>query len=194
VHPTERNEARPCSRYVNVDVVTRHEQPVTGIGLSEFADQHGLGLVRFALLVSGDHGTAEDLVQETLQSLFRRFGHHLPLEDPVAYARRAIVNANISWTRRKMTALTSVSAAVPDTVAPGDTSDGIAERQAMWHALSRLSDRQRAVLVLRFYCDSTDEQIASTLGCRPATVRSLAARGLAALRADSVLRRQGEST
>ena len=57
----------------------------------------------------------------------------------------------------------------------------------MWQALSRLSYRQRVVLVMRFYCDSTDEQIASTLHCRQATVRSLAARGLAALRSDSLL-------
>ena len=158
---------------------------MSGIGLSEFTARHGVGLVRFALLVSGDYGTAEDLVQETLQSLFRRFGDHLPLEEPLAYARRSIVNANSSRARRKMTALTFVGS-VPDRAVFADALEGSAERQAMWQALSRLSHRQRVVLVMRYYCDSSDEQIASTLHCRQATVRSLAARGLAALRSDSL--------
>ncbi len=156
---------------------------MSGIGLSEFTARHGVGLVRFALLVSGDHGTAEDLVQETLQSLFRRFGDHLPLAEPLAYARRSIVNANNSRARRRMTALTVVGS-VPDAAVLGDALEGSADRQAMWQALARLSHRQRVVLVMRYYCDSSDAQIASTLQCCQATVRSLAARGLAALRSD----------
>jgi RNA polymerase sigma factor (sigma-70 family) len=58
----------------------------------------------------------------------------------------------------------------------------MAEQDAMWQALGSLSSRQRAVLVLRIYECLPDEEIAAILGCRPATVRSLAARALAALR------------
>ena len=130
-------------------------------------------------------------MQETLQSLFTRFGDHLPIEEPLAYARRSIINANSSRTRRKMTALTLVGS-VPDRAIPLDALEGAVERQAMWQALSRLSHRQRVVLVMRHYCDSSDEEIALTLRCRQATVRSLAARGLAALRGDpSLLLREG---
>jgi RNA polymerase sigma factor (sigma-70 family) len=64
------------------------------------------------------------------------------------------------------------------------TSPDPADRDLLWHALQDLPDRQRTVLVLRFYLDLPDIEIARILGCRRPTVRSLAARGLAALRSD----------
>ncbi|HEU5269170.1 MAG TPA: SigE family RNA polymerase sigma factor [Jatrophihabitans sp.] len=144
--------------------------------LSCLATEHGLTLTRFAYLICGDRDRAEDLVQDVLLAMHRRFGPVLPLADPVAYARRAIVNGNISWSRR------SVSREIPTERLP-EASTGFAEPDdQLWQLLGTLGRRQRAVLVLRYYLGYPDVDIAEMLGCRRATVRSLAARGLAELR------------
>lgn len=147
--------------------------------LAEFAAEHGLGLTRFAFLICGDRGRAEDLVQDTYLAMYRRFGDQLPITAPVAYARRAIVHAQVSRTRRRSSTETPV----------GDPPEGVAgaepifdEQDAMWRALAQLPDRQRAVLVLRYYADLPDSEIATLLEMRAGTVRSLAARAFAVLR------------
>ncbi|MCU1602007.1 MAG: transcriptional regulator, LuxR family [Frankiales bacterium] len=150
--------------------------PVTDF--AQFAASSSLGLTRFAYLLCGDHALAEDLVQEAFVQLYRRFGDDLTVAAPVAYARRAVVNTHIS--RRRLRASTErVTDQLPER--PVHDTDG-AERDAMWRALRTLPDRQRAVLVLRYYSDLSDDDIADALGCRPGTVRSLAARAFAALR------------
>jgi RNA polymerase sigma-70 factor (sigma-E family) len=153
--------------------------------LAGFAAEQSVGLTRFAYLLSGDRQTAEDLVQDALLGLFRRFGDGLSVAAPLAYARRAIVNAYLSRSRRRA-ASEIVTAVVPD-VAGGDgmpSGDG-----DLWTAVSGLVDRQRAVLVMRYYLDLSDDAIALALNCRVGTVRSLAARAFAALRADPALAR-----
>jgi RNA polymerase sigma-70 factor (sigma-E family) len=146
--------------------------------LAAFAGEHGLALTRFAFLLCGDRGLAEDLVQDTYLALFRRYRGDLPVDAPVAYARRAIVNAYISRGRRRAsTELTS--AELPEVPVEMATAD---EQDAMWHALAVLPDRQRAVLVLRYYVDLADRDIGKVLGATEGTVRSLAARAFAALR------------
>jgi RNA polymerase sigma-70 factor (sigma-E family) len=151
---------------------------VTGVPLAEFATANSVGLTRFAYLLCGDRGLAEDLVQDAFMALYRRFGERLPLDAPVAYARRAIVNGHISHTRRR-SASALVFGEVPDR---GVEEGGSVEQDAMWRVLAILPDRQRAVLVLRYYLDLSDADIAAALGCRAGTVRSLAARAFAALR------------
>lgn len=148
------------------------------ISLTEFAAEQSVALTRFGYLLCGDHQLAEDLVQDAFVALYRRFGETLPITAPVAYARRVIVNGHISRTRKRSAGET-VTAAVPDTAAEVRDSS---ERDAMWRAMAPLPDRQRAVLVLRYYLDLTDAEIATTLGCREGTVRSLATRAFAALR------------
>jgi RNA polymerase sigma-70 factor (sigma-E family) len=148
------------------------------ITLTQFASEHSLALTRFAFLLCADHQLAEDLVQDAFVSLYRRFGETLPIAAPVAYARRAIVNAQISRSRKRFSSET-ITDRVPDTTAEGhDSSD----QDAMWRVLAALPDRQRAVLVLRYYLDLTDTDIAAALGCRSGTVRSLATRAFATLR------------
>jgi RNA polymerase sigma-70 factor (sigma-E family) len=146
--------------------------------LADFATANSVGLTRFAYLLCGDRGLAEDLVQDAFVALYRRFGERLPLEAPVAYARRTIVNGHISHARRR-SASAVVLGAVPDRPVE---ERGSAEQDAMWQVLATLPDRQRAVLVLRYYLDLSDADIAAALGCRAGTVRSLAARAFAALR------------
>ena len=148
--------------------------------LSEFAGRTAVELLRFAYLVSGDRQRAEDLVQEVLLAMYRRFGDHLPLDNPSGYARRSIVHANVSWARRAANRELPI-ATLPDAAALA--ADG-PERDELWRALRRLPVRQRTVLVMRFYLDASDSEIGEALGCRRGTVRSLASRGLAALRED----------
>jgi RNA polymerase sigma-70 factor (sigma-E family) len=146
--------------------------------LTEFAAEHGLSLTRFAYVLCGDRGVAEDLVQETYLSLYRRFGDELRIAAPVAYARRAIVNAHVSRARRRSSTETSIGE-LPDIAIESLQPD---EQDAMWRALCVLPERQRAVLVLRYYLDLTDREIADVLGGAQGTIRSLAALAFATLR------------
>ena len=148
--------------------------------LAGFAGENGLALTRFAYVLCGDRGLAEDLVQDTYVSLLRRYGGDLPVDAPMAYARRAVVNAYVSRGRRRSSTEVA-SGDLPEQSVEMATSD---EQDAMWHALAVLPDRQRAVLALRYYVDLADREIAKVLGASEGTVRSLAARAFAALRDD----------
>jgi RNA polymerase sigma-70 factor (sigma-E family) len=155
--------------------------------VADLAAADGLGLLRFAYLLCGDRHLAEDLLQDVLAAMHRRFPDTLPLQDPAAYARRALVNTNISRARRLSSGEIAVDRVPDEPVTPADAA---AERDGLWQALRRLPVRQRTVLVLRFYADLTDVDIAAALGARRGTVRSLASRGLAALREDPALREE----
>jgi RNA polymerase sigma-70 factor (sigma-E family) len=144
--------------------------------LADFAREHSVRLTRFAYLLCGDRGLAEDLVQDAFLALYRRFGEQLPIEAPVAYARRVVVNGHISHTRRRSA---TVLAEVPERA---DEVPHPEDQDAMWRALATLPERQRTVLVLRYYLDLPDREIAAALDCREGTVRSLAARAFATLR------------
>jgi RNA polymerase sigma-70 factor (sigma-E family) len=156
----------------------------TSEDVGAFAQRCGLELLRFAYLLCGDRQRAEDLLQDVLLAMHRRFPNVLTLDNPVGYARRALANANVSRARRA-----SSTEVVVDRFPDGAAADrpDAAERDLLWQALRRLPVRQRTVLVLRFYVDASDRDIADALGCRLGTVRSLASRGLAALRTDSSL-------
>jgi RNA polymerase sigma-70 factor (sigma-E family) len=149
-----------------------------------FARRCGVDLLRFAYLLCGDRHRAEDLLQDVLLSMYRRFPAGLPLDNPIGYARRALANANVTRARRASSTELVVDL-FPDAAAP--TGIDPADRDLLWQALARLPIRQRTVLVLRFYLDAPDHEIATTLDCRLGTVRSLASRGLAALRDDPTL-------
>jgi RNA polymerase sigma-70 factor (sigma-E family) len=161
-----------------------HPAPLT---VAEFARLRGLELLRFAYLLCGDRHRAEDLLQDVLLAMYRHFGAELPLDNPVGYARRSLANANVSWSRRSANR-ELVIAELPDAATLDENSD---TRDALWQALRRLPVRQRTVVVLRFYADADDTEIATTLGCRRGTVRSLASRALATLRADAALDLEG---
>jgi RNA polymerase sigma-70 factor (sigma-E family) len=143
--------------------------------LAGFAADHGLSLTRFAYVLCGDRGRAEDLVQDTYLAMYRRFGDELTIAAPVTYARRAIVHAHISRARRRSSTERPLGD-LPDVAVDGPLPD---EHDAMWQALTGLPERQRAVLVLRYYVDLDDHDIAGLLGTAEGTVRSLAARAFA---------------
>lgn len=154
-----------------------------GMTLTAFAAQHSVGLTRFAYVLTGDRQLAEDLVQDCFLALHRRFGETLPIAAPVAYARKAIANGQATRMRRRSSGETVLDE-LPDT---GVDGADLAEQDAAWRMLATLPDRQRAVLVLRYYLDLTDDEIARMLDCRVGTVRSLASRAFTALRQHPVL-------
>lgn len=141
----------------------------------------GPALLRVAFQLTHHRADAEDVVQAALVRVFasvRRRGF-VP-DDLSAYLRRAVVNEFLRG-RRRAAAGEVVVDDVPEVWSP-DAARDVAERDAVWIALGALPSRQRAALVLRHYEDLSDDDIATVLGCRRATVRSLCARGLDRLR------------
>lgn len=154
-----------------------------GQSLSTFVAEQSVSLTRFAYLLCGDRHRAQDLVQSALVALYRRFGDALPVAAPVAYARKAIVNAHLAAARKHAASEVLVADAPDHATDPVD----VVERDTLWAAISRLPPQQRAVLVMRYYLDLSDSAIAEALGRRRGTVRSLASRACASLRADPTL-------
>lgn len=145
----------------------------------EFVRQRSTALLRTAYLLTGDRGHAEDL----LQSVFLKVARHWSgITGPVEpYARRALVNAAVDGWRR----LRVVEAPLDVTRHAAPTSDSNATvdlRDELVQALSALAPRQRAVLVLRYFEDMAEADIADALGCSRGAVKSHASRGLARLR------------
>ncbi len=153
------------------------DQPVA---LADFVRVRGLELTRFAYLITGDRSRAEDLVQDVLLALHRRFGPVFDVDDPGAYARRAVVNAHLSWLRRRQM-LELPSEHVPEQPSSDTTEFDVVSDQT-WQLLATLPARQRTVLVLRYYLGYSDRDIAALLNCREGTVRSLATRAFKILR------------
>lgn len=136
------------------------------------------GLLRSAILLTGDQSSAEDLVQDALLKVADRWSR-LRHEAPEAYARRIIYNAAVSrWRLRRRE---SPRADVPEVSVPGRSEAWLAGADVR-AALQRLTPRQRAVLVLRYYDDLSEQQIAQTLGVTPGTVKSQAHVALRRLR------------
>ena len=144
-----------------------------------------LGLIRMAYVMLGDLPGAEDVVQEAFCGLYRRWER---LADPAGaayYVRTSVLNGCRSALRRQAVRRGFVqhrSLADPLPAVSAETVVlGGEEREDVIHALRRLPDRQREVLILRFYAELPDEQIARVMGIRPGTVRSTAFRALDAL-------------
>ena len=148
-----------------------------------FVRARGPALLRYAHLLCGDAGRAEDLVQDALVKVHRHWGPGVTA--PSAYTRRVITNEYLSWRRR----LTNreVPALLPEVAVRGH-DDAMAERDAVWRVLAGLPCRQRVVIVLRYYEALPDREIADLLGLAEGSVRSLAARAFATLRAHPELR------
>jgi RNA polymerase sigma-70 factor (sigma-E family) len=139
-------------------------------------------LVRYAMLLCGSVAPAEDLVQDVLIKVYLRWDRIVAGDgDVYAYVRRAVTNEFLSWRRRWSTRhIRLVDAATLNAVSV-DPWTGTHDDE-LWQRLMQLPGQQRAAVVLRYYEDLDDAEIADTLGCRPATVRAHVSRGLAALR------------
>jgi RNA polymerase sigma-70 factor (sigma-E family) len=139
------------------------------VELREFVSARSAALSRAAFLLTGDHQAAEDLVQETYVVLVRRWqssGH----VDPEVYVRRILYSRYVDgWRRRRLRELPWAS---PPDAAGGDEEGTATDRMTLSEALARLTPRQRALLVLRFYEDLTETGTAAALGISPNTVKS----------------------
>lgn len=138
-------------------------------------------LMRTAYLLTGDHHQAEDLVQMTMAKVYLHWDkvHKRELVD--AYARRILVNENNSIWRRAWKKREVSSAEIPDRIAVRDVHDD-GHGDALWDFVQTLPKRQRAVIVLRYYEELSEAEIADVLGISTGTVKSQASRALAALR------------
>ncbi|MEU6075644.1 SigE family RNA polymerase sigma factor [Micromonospora sp. NPDC047074] len=148
--------------------------------LAEFVASRTPALMRVAYLLTGDRSAAEDLFQSALARTIPRW-RRIRHADPEGYLRTVMYRERVSWWRRwgrrGETQLTT--AAEP---ADPDPSDGTDVRLAMRTALRRLPPAQRTVLVLRYYEDLTESQVAELLGCSVGTVRSRTHRAVTRLR------------
>ena len=145
-----------------------------------FVEARSSRLLRTAYLLTRDWGLAEDLLQTSLAKAW--FAWSRIDTNPEAYVRRTMVTTYTSWWRRKWRAEVPAGE-LPDSGRPDETAASD-DRTALWHSLGRLTPRQRAMLVLRFYEDLSEAQTANLLSCSVGTVKSTTSRALAQLRLD----------
>ena len=154
----------------------------------EFVAARWSALLRTAYLLTGDHGRAEDLVQNALVRVHRHWAKVLAEDDgseergPEAYVRKTMVNLNTDWWRRLG------SRERPGGILPGgdrpSSADAYAEmelREDLWAELRALPAKMRATLVLRYFEDLGEVETAAILGCSVGAVKSQCSRGLARL-------------
>ena len=139
-------------------------------------------LVRTAYLLTGDHGLAEDFVQDALIRAYRNWHRIRKADQPEAYVRRIVVNLANSWWRRALRHRTHVAWQLPDRPDDRDAHAAVDRDDALWRALARLPAGMRTVIVLRYYEDLSEAETAAVLGRSTGTVKSQASRGLARMR------------
>ena len=145
-----------------------------------FASQYGR-LYWLGYLLTGDRARAEDLAQEALVRAWLAWPRVRTLERPGNYVRKALVNRHRSLLRRALLeARHARRTPAGEAYLPAGGEDGL----VLWAAVRRLSPRQRAVLVLRYHEDLTEAEVDRLLRLPLGTVKTLARRGLARLRAE----------
>ncbi|WP_411144870.1 sigma-70 family RNA polymerase sigma factor [Streptomyces sp. x-80] len=150
--------------------------------ISELYHAHRLNMVRLAVMLVDDRATAEDVVQDAFTALYKRHGEQLgDVDNALAYLRTAVVNAARSVLRRRRTArgYTPPHEANAPSVEELIVLDE--EHREVFAALKQLTARRREVLVLRYWGNLTEAQIATALGISRGSVKSLASRALDSL-------------
>jgi RNA polymerase sigma-70 factor (sigma-E family) len=150
---------------VTVAATDEHDEGFVALYRERYAP-----MVRVAYLLTGSQAIAEELVQDAFVAVHRSWAR---AENPAAYLRTSVVNACRSWGRRRTLELLRKPA-------PPDPVTLVADE--LWDVLQTLPARQRAAIVLRFYEDLPDHEIAALLGCKVPTVRTAIFRGLEKLR------------
>jgi RNA polymerase sigma-70 factor (sigma-E family) len=155
--------------------------PTGPLTLEDLYRQHRMRLVRLALLLVDEPATAEDVVQEAFTGLHRNWSNLRDAQAAVGYLRTAVVNGSRSVLRRRKTARDYIPPHVANARSAESLAMLTAEHQAVVAALSQLPPRQREVLVLRYYGDMSEAEIAEATGISKGTVKSTASRALDAL-------------
>ncbi|MEU6236257.1 SigE family RNA polymerase sigma factor [Kitasatospora sp. NPDC047058] len=146
---------------------------------TEYAASRSGWLRKVAYLLCGDWHRADDLVQETITKLYMNWARARRIENLDGYARRVLVNTFLGEQRSSWWRRTVRTAAEPDTAAASVDLDVSLDLR---RALAALPPRQRATVVLRYYCDLTVDQAAEALGCSSGNVKSQSSRALETLR------------
>ncbi len=156
---------------------------------AEFTDfMHGRWsqLVRLGYGLTGDLQLAEDLAQTAFARAYASWSRVRRADNPDAYLRRIVVNANKNRFR-KLRVSETLTPAVPDLTRAADNTDQRHDRDLLMTALMQLPYGQRAAVVLRYWMDMTETEAAAVLGCSAGNVKSQASRALAKLRSNSAL-------
>ena len=148
----------------------------------EYVAARSPGLLRTAYLLTGSRADAEDLLQTTLAKTYLAWDRILERDAIDGYVRRVMVNTQTSWWRRRRVTEYATDD-LPERAAGRDATEDHALHDALWTALSRLSKKQRAIVVLRYYEDLSEAQTAEILGCTVGTVKSHTSRAIRSLRA-----------
>jgi RNA polymerase sigma-70 factor (sigma-E family) len=141
---------------------------------------HALGLIRLAVVMLGDRPAAEDVVQEAFCGLYRRWHALADTGKALSYVRSSVINGCRSVLRRRVRASAGLAGDQPVESAEAAALVSEEHRQVLT-AIRRLPDRQREVLVLRFYLDLGEAEIAASMQVSRGTVKSTTSRALAAL-------------
>lgn len=149
-------------------------------GFRAFVQTNGATLQHAARLLTGDHHRAEDLVQTALTRLYQKWDR---VDAPLPYARKALVTAHIDSSRRRWWGERPTDV-LPEHPTGGDDTDASDSRDELRRLLAELAPRERAVIVLRYYCDLSEQDAAATLGIPVGTVKSTCSRALARLRVE----------
>jgi RNA polymerase sigma-70 factor (sigma-E family) len=144
-------------------------------------EAHALALVRLAVVMTGDRGSAEDIVQDAFLGLYRRWDHLAELPHPLAYLRASVLNGCRTALRRRSRA---ERAHYPGEVA-SESAETLAllseEQRAVARAIADLPGRQREALVLRYYLSLSEADTAAAMRVSRGTVKSATSRALAAI-------------
>ncbi len=146
-----------------------------------FVSEHSAVLLRAAYLIAWDLAEAEDLVQETLLKVARRWPRVRRMDHPVAYARRVLVNLALDGSARRARSQGELTGEPPPERPAACELEVPELHDELLEALAALPPRQRSVLVLRYFLDLPEAEVAAALRCSLGTVKSTSSRGLARL-------------
>ncbi|WP_223837544.1 RNA polymerase sigma factor [Streptomyces venezuelae] len=173
----DRDRDRDAGPYVTAVGGSSHPPTV-----SELYHAHRLGMVRLAVLLVDDLATAEDVVQDAFTALYRRHGEHITeVDNALGYLRTAVVNTSRSVLRRRRTARAWIPPAAGEAPSAEERVVLDEAHREVLAALGRLTPRRRQVLVLRYWAELSEAEIADTLGISRGAVKSNASRALDAL-------------
>ena len=164
-------------------VVMATDVDVTADLLTETYQTHYTSLLRLAALLLDDLSSCEDVVQESFIRVHAARSRVREPEKLLAYLRQTVVNLSRSTLRRRIIGLRLLPKPMPDAASAEEGAYDVLERDALVRALRGLQRRQREVLVLRYYSDMTEAQVAAALGLSIGSVKAYGSRGIDALRA-----------
>jgi RNA polymerase sigma-70 factor (sigma-E family) len=177
-----------------VDIADARLSPGAAAAVTTLYAEHALGLVRLAVVLTGDRGTAEDVVQDAFLGLYRRWDSLADTAAPLGYLRVSVVNGCRTALRRRSRLWIGPTADFAEAAGEGgdDGRAGLAEsaearamlgdeQRTVAAALRKLPRRQREAVVLRYYLDLSEEETAQAMGVSRGTVKSATHRALAAV-------------